>query len=278
VVDEAGRDFNPDTAGSITGRVTWQGPLPVVESFDVPPNPMAGPALWKKRREPNPNAPRIDPDTRGVGNAVIFLRGLDARRGKRWNYPPVQVEQRDCRFHVLQGDAVSQVGFVRQGAAVEMVSQDDYFYSLHADGAAYFSLAFPDPGQPLQRSLPQKGLVELSSGAGYFWMRAYLFVDDHPYYTRTDAQGRFQLTQVPPGRFELVCWMPNWREARHERDAESGELSRLLFQLPLEQHQKVILQAKESRELHFKWDSSGIIQEQAPRRIDGLNNGARKDG
>jgi len=84
------------------------------------------------------------------------------------------------------------------------------------------------------RVLDHDGVVELSSNAGQFWMRAYLFADDHPYYTRTDDDGRFTLPKTPPGDYDLVCWMPDWREAEHEIDADTRLVERLRFRPPLQ--------------------------------------------
>jgi len=173
-------------------------------------------------------------------------------KAKAWNLPPVHVEIKDLRLHVLQGDTDSSYGFVHLGDSIEMVSREAYFHSLHLDGNSYLTLAFPDSNQPLSRSLKNKGLVELTSAAGYYWLRTYLFVDDHPYYTRTDSQGRFSLDQVPPGEYEIVCWMPSWREARHDRDPESGVLTRLFFRPPVTWTEKVKLEAKESKEIQFQ--------------------------
>ena len=58
--------------------------------------------------------------------------------------------------------------------------------------------------------------VELTSGAGHYWMRAYLMVAEHPYYALTNADGRFVLPQVPPGRYEIVCWLPILPAGGHE--------------------------------------------------------------
>ena len=110
---------------------------------------------------------------------------------------------------------------------------------------------FPDPDRPLTRPLKENGVVELTSAAGYYWMRAYLFVDDHSYYARADKEGRFSLEQVPPGQYEVVCWMPNWQEARHERDPESGLITRLFFRPPVTLVQKVELGKQESKEVRF---------------------------
>jgi hypothetical protein len=176
----------------------------------------------------------VDARSHGVGGAVVFLRDIDPRRARPWDHPPVRVVMRDRQFHVLQGGADTRVGFVRRGEAVEMASEESAFHSVQARGAAFFSLVFPDAGDARRRTLTRPGRVELSSGAGYFWMRAHLFVDDHPYYTRTDPEGCFRLDRVPPGEYDVVCWLPDWHEAEHERDGDTCLICRLAFQPPVE--------------------------------------------
>jgi hypothetical protein len=246
--EDAGATFDPGTTGTIRGQVIWNGAIPDVAPFEVLPNPLAGAVLQKKQLRPNPNAPLIEPRTKGVANAVVFLRGIDPRPGRRWDHPPLRVEQRDGQFHLVQEGVDSHFGFVRRGDGVDMVSRDRFFHSLHASGAAFFTLTFPDPDRLLQRPLKEKGIVELTSAAGYFWMRAYVFVDDHPYYTRTDAEGRFVIPQVPSGRYDLVCWMPSWVKARHERNPEAGYVARLFFNPPVERVQSLTVQPKETKE------------------------------
>jgi hypothetical protein len=122
-----------------------------------------------------------------------------------------------------------------------MVSREAALNALQARGAAHFALMFPDADQPLSRALRKQGLVELTSGVGYYWMRGTLFVDDHPYYVRTNAQGGFELPQVPPGRYEVVCWMSNWNLAGKDRDPESALVVRIAFQPALELVQEVVV-------------------------------------
>jgi hypothetical protein len=237
--DSAATDFNSSVAGVIQGRVRWKGDLPSVPPFDYRRNlPSGNPSEPRLVRE-NPNAPIIDPQSRGIAGAVLFLRGVEARHARPWDHASVRVEHRDRRLHVLQGDTDARTGFVRRGQVVELVSRETAVNVLRGTGAAFFSLTLPDPDRPRRRSFNASGLVELSSGAGYYWMRAYLLVDDHPYYTRTDAAGRFQLPQVPPGRYQLVCWMPNWNIERHERDPETTVISRVFFRPPVQQEQQV---------------------------------------
>jgi hypothetical protein len=242
---KTGSRFDPTTAGTITGRVTWAGPIPKVPPFEIraliPPGDKEGqPRLIRE----NPNAPAVDPSSRGMAGAVVFLRGVAAEKARPWDLSPVRVEQRDRRLHVLQGDIHSRVGFVRVGDEVEMVSREARFHSLHAGGDAFFTLTFPDPDRPRRRRLTSCGLVELSSAANYYWMRGYLFVADHPYFARTDAQGRFRLERVPPGRYEVVCWHPSWVEQGHDRDPETSLVFRLRFRPPVERARPVELEPR----------------------------------
>ena len=47
-------------------------------------------------------------------------------------------------------------------------------------------------------------------------MNGIAFVAPHPYYAVTDANGNFQLTDVPPGQYEIVAWHEGWDVERHE--------------------------------------------------------------
>jgi hypothetical protein len=248
---DIGTTFDPATIGAIFGRVTWNGDLPVVTPFEAFANPLGGDGLRKRQWHSNPNEPKINRETKGVKDAVVFLRGVDVNKSRSWDHAAVRVEQRAGQLHIHQGAIVGHIGIVRRGSSVELVSRDPFFHSLHAGGAQFFSVTFPDPNQPLERELVEPGLVELCSGAGYYWMRAYLFVADHPYYALTDSSGRFALTQVPPGDHEIVCWLPNWKTTRIERDSESGLIARLFFGRPAELMQKVSLKPGQTQAARF---------------------------
>ncbi len=225
--------YNDSRAGVMAGRVTWAGEIPTPPPFRAPFSPQSEEIRGADRDWTNPNAPRVDPQSRGVGNAIVFLRGVDPRRARPWDLPPVHVELRDFQVHVRQGDADGPYGFVRRGGSITLSSKQIVFQSVKARGAAFFAYTFPVGGPPRPRVLDGRGVVELTSGSGQFWMRGYLFVDDHPYYARTDADGRFTLPKAPPGDYDLVCWMPDWREASHEIDAETRLITRLTFRPPL---------------------------------------------
>ena len=49
------------------------------------------------------------------------------------------------------------------------------------------------------------GTVKVDCDA-HGWMLGWMQVVDNPYYALTDADGKFSITQVPPGKYSLVAF------------------------------------------------------------------------
>lgn len=233
--------FDVTDCGTITGLIAWNGPVP-----DVKPATRAVPRADGTGHDNLPvalaNAPRIDTFTRGMAGAVVYLREVNPSRARQWDLPPVEVAFENDQLLVKQGDRVGRTGFVRRGEAVSFRSREARFHSLRARGAAFFALPFPDPDAPLARTFDTCGRVELTSAAGSYWQAADLFVCDHPYYTVTDADGRYRFTHVPAGNYDLVAWHPNWEYTGTERSPETTLPVRLLFKPPLQSSRRALVE------------------------------------
>ncbi len=239
---EIGGRFNANTCGTITGRVVWDGPIPSVPPFRAPyvPRPESGIALGR-HTWPNHRVPVVGKD-RTLSSAVVFLKEVEPNRSRPWDHEPVIVEIEKHQLLVRQGQQRSLVGFVQRGRAIDMVSRDPFFHSILARGAAFFSMPFPDANVVRSRRLDRQGIVELTSGCGAFWMTGFLFVDDHPYYSRTPG-GQFTLAQVPAGTYQLVCWHPDWRELSRELDGDTWEVASIECRPALTIEQTVTVEA-----------------------------------
>jgi hypothetical protein len=238
-----GGQFDAANCGSVAGEVVWVGDIPNLAPFRSVPEPFTDQPPPPARDFANPNAPRIDPVTRTVGSAVVFLRKVDPERSRPWDHPPVRVELRDQRVEVIQGETRASVGFVRPGDDIAFASRDRVFHSIQGRGASFFARILPKPDSAGTRRLTTPGVVELQSGAGYFWMRGYLFVSDHPYHVRVDAEGKFELKDVPAGEYEVVAWHPDWRVAATLRNPDSARVQQVMYRKPLEASRRVVVEA-----------------------------------
>ena len=68
---------------------------------------------------------------------------------------------------------------------------------------------------------PMKQLVNLSKGRQIFvmqcgfhaYMESWGVAVANPYFAKTDEQGRFTMTDVPPGTYKLIVWHPYIRRS-----------------------------------------------------------------
>jgi hypothetical protein len=233
-----------DNTGTISGRVLWTGGIPTVP-------PIRGLISTKDGLQwgevPNHFAPRIDPKSQGIADAVVFLKASPIAG----TIPPLTVEQSDWTIKIRQSGETSRIGLVKVGGEIEMVSRDDEYHSLRARGAEFFTLPFPAPNQPVRRKMDTPGHVEFTSAAGYFWSAADVFVCEHGFYTTTDTGGRFTLGAVPPGDYELVAWLRNWELLGRDRDPETGKIVRLHFAEPFRLTRKVTVAGGKLSEVDF---------------------------
>jgi hypothetical protein len=246
---ELGGSFDATRCGSIAGQVTWTGPIPTVP--DIPmiqvPNPPGGKTVL-----PNPNAPRVSASS-GVANAVVWLESIDLLRSRSWNHEDVLVEATRAELTVRQGNKSGRIGIVRRGGSATLVSREPALHdiSIRGRGAAFFTQMLHDANKPVQREMQQTGVVELTSGSGYYWLRGYLLVSDHPYVAVTDSDGTFQFDRVPDGSYDLVCCKANWHIEHTERDPEWLGPVRLFYQPPIEIRKRIKVIAGQATEMSF---------------------------
>ena len=219
-----GAAFDPAATGTIRGQVTWTGTVAV---FDRASGVVPDGDEYRLRGVANPFAPAVDTATRGVANVLVRLDGIDPTRSRPWDHPPVTLAMADFNYRLTPS------GVVRVGDGVTFVSRDPELHVVRARGAAFFSLTLPAPNQPRTRRFDKPGVVELTSGAGYFWDAVDLCVSDHPYVAVTDIHGRYELPQVPDGAYTLTMRLRNPTVTRVERDPETGLPFRHFYAAPV---------------------------------------------
>jgi hypothetical protein len=121
-------------------------------------------------------------------------------------------------------------------------------------GAATFNLPFPFAGQTVSRDMNSAGLVNVRCNGGHVWMNAEIFVVPHPYYAVTDESGKFELTDVPPGEYELVAWHEGWNLVHSEAAVDvltQRRIERPVFSEPKTWEKKVEVKASDTAVVAF---------------------------
>jgi hypothetical protein len=143
---------------------------------------------------------------------------------------------------------------VPQNADLKMKSSDATLHTIHMDGAAGFNLPFPYPNQVIARNMQNPGVVNLKCNGGHVWMNAEMMVVSHPYYAVTDESGGFELTEVPPGEYQIMVWHEGWNLVGNENTYDvltEKKVQRPLFTEPRTWEKKVEVKPNEKTTIDF---------------------------
>ncbi len=211
--------------GTVTGRVSLEGPAPAPKGYNL----VIYPDPQYCGRISNGNGWRLLHDfvvdgSGGLKDSVVMLEGISA--GKAFGVSVPHVEARDCKF-------LPFVTIVRDGHAVEVVNMDPVMHDIQAyetstslGARVLFNAPLPmnvhhqrgDLHASHEHELGKSmlGPIYLSKGRRTFvmqcgfhpYMESWALAIDNPYYAITDASGQFTITGVPPGTYRLVVWHP----------------------------------------------------------------------
>jgi plastocyanin len=212
------------TAGSIVGRVTFEGSPP-----ENPPVKISG----------DPNCARANPNGLAFENYIVenggldnvFVRVKDGLGDYAFDAPAesVKLDQQGCRY-------VPHVVGVRVGQPVEISNSDETTHNIHSlpDMNREFNLAQYQKGQKnVETFTVSEVMIPLKCDL-HSWMRAYIGVVEHPYFAVTTGGGKFELKNLPPGTYTVEAW--------HEKAGT--------------QTQRVTVGEKETKEIGFTYKTT----------------------
>jgi hypothetical protein len=221
--------------GTLTGRVTLSGGVPKPKGYNLTTLPDQ---VYCGRISDGQGWRILQPFQVGPAGefreVVVYLEGVD--KGKPFKEGGVpQIEAKDCLF-------LPFTTVVRDDQSVTVVNMDPVMHDIQAYETSelgprvLFNVPLPmNPQHPRNfkdrseaamyhkhmAGAPMKQLVNLSKGRRIFvmqcgfhaYMESWGLAVTNPYFAKTDEQGRFTMTDVPPGTYKLVVWHPYVRSA-----------------------------------------------------------------
>lgn len=220
----------PD-GGSLSGTVHLDGKTPGPKGYNLTTLPDA---IYCGRISDGRGWRLLQPFNAGPNGefrqVIVQLEDID--KGKPFEaYQPPKIEAIDCRF-------LPFVTVVRDLHDVVVVNMDPAMHDIQAYETSnlgprvLFNVPLPistryprEAGLSAHFSKHYEGVpvtqtVKMTKGRRVFtmqcgfhaYMESWALVADHPYYTITDDEGRYQLTDIPPGTYRVKIWHPYLRE------------------------------------------------------------------
>ena len=185
-------------ASSVSGTVTFAGKTPTLRPLAMDAEPVCA----KKHSGPVPNELLVLGNGNTMGNIMVFVsKGLPA--GKTWpaSKNPVVLDQNGCIYkpHVM-GIMVGQP-----------------YKILNSDGLAHNVHTLPKVNKSFNRSMPgtlKEVTTTFDKAEPIFqvkcdvhpWMSAYIGVFEHPFYSVTSTDGKYTISGLDPGTYEITAW------------------------------------------------------------------------
>lgn len=192
--------------GSIKGQVVFGSNAPPEEIQIEQGKAPKDPTVCAKDAPIKSERLVVDGATKGVKNVLVYLSKVDAASvhpdaKAAASKAEVLFDQEKCVFvpHVLA---------VMAGTKIELKSSDPVNHNVNVRfkaNAPFNSLLAAHQQLPYTPASPERLPAQVTCDI-HPWMLAWWLVLDHPYYAVTDAQGHFEIKNVPAGPHKLVVW------------------------------------------------------------------------
>lgn len=147
-----------------------------------------------------------------AGDAVVFLVPSSGKAPGAKGDAIAVMDQKGMQF-------VPRVLPVQAGTKVKFPNSDNILHHVYSfSKAKTFELPLYKGKAAAPIMLDKPGVVVLGCNI-HDWMMGYIVVVDTPYFSKTGADGRSELHNVPPGDYKVFVWHPDMKD---EKKMEAG--------------------------------------------------------
>lgn len=216
---------DPATAGTISGRILYEGTVPERRELPMKGNPECS-AL-------HPTGTSLSEEVLvsegGLQNVFVYVKsGLE---GRKFAVPstPVVIDNKGCLY-------VPHVAGVRVGQPVELLNSDPTLHNvrLRSQNQKNWNIGLPFQGMKQTKKFEAVEVMATLKCDVHPWMTGYVGILDHPYFAVSEPNGSYTIAGLPPGEYEVEAWHETLgtRTARVSVAASATQTADLTFTAP----------------------------------------------
>jgi plastocyanin len=164
----------------------------------------------------------ISPDL-GIKNVFVALQ--DVTTGKAMPKEDLHIDLKNCQFDPL-------TAVVYKGSHIVVKNSDPVFHNISMGlmlkdrRSTVYNLALPNQNMEIKKPVRRTGMYNIKCDA-HPWMRAYVYAARNPYVALTDENGKFEITDIPPGKYAVLVWHEGFGEVKKTIEVKTGKATAL---------------------------------------------------
>jgi hypothetical protein len=198
-----GKTFAPTgKEGTITGTTAFAGAPPAPKKIDTSADPVCG--------QKNPNLTTDDAVIKDgkVANVFVYIKdGTLADGSKIGDYTfttptqAVTLDQNGCHYkpHVIG---------IQTNQKLQVTNSDPTQHNIHPTpkNNPEWNQTQPNGAPPIEKTFARAETLIPVKCNQHPWMKAYIGVLKHPFYSVSGEDGAYTIKGVPPGTYTVVAW------------------------------------------------------------------------
>ena len=203
-------------SGVITGKVSFSGTVPPTRRVKLAADPKCA-AMHKDGLERQP----IKVKDGGLADVLVYVKsGI----GGSYSAPaePLLLDQIGC-------DYSPRMVVVMVGQPLRIRNSDDTLHNIHPRPMVNkeFNVGQPRKGMEVTKTFEKPELMIPTSCEVHPWMRAYISVLAHPFFSLTKEDGSYEIGALPDGEYDVEAVHSQLKSATGKVSVKDGKTSRL---------------------------------------------------
>jgi plastocyanin/predicted small lipoprotein YifL len=217
--------IDPATIATVSGTIKFEGSKPRLAKLMMDQDPVC----MQKHSGPVLAEDGAVNDNNTLPNAFVYVKAGAEKYTFAVPTTPVELDQDGCVYkpHVLG---------IQVGQTLQILTKDATTHNIHPmpKNNREWNISQAPNAAPLEQRFSREEIMIPIKCNQHPWMKAYLGVTKHPFFSVTGSDGKYSITGLPPGEYTIGVWTATFGE----------------------QEQKVTVGAKDSKTVDFTFKSS----------------------